>query len=136
MQSAQTFFLGLVNNLLTALIVFIVGIVLSYFLDASLEAKLAICNMALLLSTIILILSNRFYNRRTRLIHVKGHVQQYIVENNTYKHIPDPETFNYLGQVFGFSWKDSDEISDNEFKRLSSGSTLPSVRQLMNNNEL
>jgi hypothetical protein len=129
MRDIKTVFLGIVGNLITPFVVIAAGIAMSFYSSASIELKVAFCNIALLIAAIILILSNRFYHHRVRLIHVKGHIHQYIVENNTYKHIPDPETFNYLGQVLGFDWKDSEEITDDKFRKLSSGSTLPSVRQ-------
>jgi hypothetical protein len=54
---------------------------------------------------------------------------QYLVEGDTCFHIPDPDTFNYLGNFFGFTWNDSrlmlpDEIKNN-FKM---GKALPSIR--------
>lgn len=127
MENLKALFLTIVGNLITPLVVTLGGIAVSYFSPSTSEIKLIIINSALTLSAIILILNNRYAPRRVRLVHVKGHINQYIIENNIYKHIPDPETFDYLGQVFGFDWKDSEEISDDKFKEFSSGSTLPSI---------
>jgi uncharacterized protein with PQ loop repeat len=42
---------------------------------------------------------------------------QYLVQNNTCYHIPDPETFKYLGQIFGFKWADSKPMPLDEIKK-------------------
>ena len=54
----------------------------------------------------------------------------YLVERkNICFHIPDPETFSYLGSYFGFSWKDLEDFSPEEFKRkFVIGRQLPSIR--------
>jgi len=128
MEDIKTVFLAIIGNLITPLLLTLGGIALSYYSSYSFEIKLIIFNTALILSAIILILSNRYAHRRVRLVHIKGHPHQYTIENNTYRHIPDPETLDYLGKLFGFDWKDSEEISDYKFKKFSSGSTLPSIR--------
>lgn len=53
----------------------------------------------------------------------------YLVEEKKCCHIPDPETFNYLGNYFGFSWKDLEDINTDDFKRkFKVGRQLPSIR--------
>ena len=53
----------------------------------------------------------------------------YLAEKNMCFHIPDPETFSYLGSYFGFSWKDLEDVSSNDFKRkFTIGRQLPSIR--------
>ena len=54
---------------------------------------------------------------------------QYLVENDKCFHIPDPDTFNYLSNFFGFTWDDSEEMQPDDIKRkFSLGRTLPSIR--------
>ena len=53
----------------------------------------------------------------------------YLVEKDMCFHIPDPETFNYLGSYLGFSWKDLEDINTDDFKRkFKVGRQLPSIR--------
>ncbi|MGA2317409.1 MAG: hypothetical protein ABSG71_13640 [Thermodesulfobacteriota bacterium] len=53
----------------------------------------------------------------------------YLLEKDICCHIPDPETFNYLGNYFGFSWKDLEDINSDDFKRkFKIGRQLPSIR--------
>jgi hypothetical protein len=53
----------------------------------------------------------------------------YLVEGNKCYHIPDPETFNYLGSYLGFSWNDLEDISADDLKReFTIGRQLPSIR--------
>ncbi len=53
----------------------------------------------------------------------------YLVEGNSCFHIPDPETFNYLGSYLGFSWSDAKEMLPDEIsRRFTIGKALPSIR--------
>jgi|GEM_PF-948192 hypothetical protein len=53
----------------------------------------------------------------------------YVVEKDKCFHIPDPETFNYLGSYLGFSWKDLEDISTDDFRsKFTIGRQLPSIR--------
>ena len=127
-QTFRSVFLGIVSNLITAIIIPVITIALGLYLTVSLESRLAIFNMAFILATILLILNLRFSSRRVRVIrpHEQPHV--YLIEKNIARHIPDSETFNYLGQIYGFDWKDIDMITNDEFKKqFSTGSTFPSI---------
>jgi hypothetical protein len=127
-QTFKSVFLGIVSNLITAIIIPVITIALGFYLTVSLESRLAIFNMALILAAILLILNLRFSPRRVRVIrpHEQPHV--YFIEKNIARHIPDQETFNYLGQIYGFDWKDIDMVTNDEFKKqFSTGSTLPSI---------
>lgn len=127
-QIFRSIFLGIVSNLLTPIMVPIITIVLGLYLTVSLESRLTICNMALILATILLILKLHFSPRRVRVIRTHDQPHVYLIEKNTAKHIPDPETFNYLGQTYGFDWKDIDTITNDEFKKkFSAGSPLHSI---------
>jgi hypothetical protein len=54
---------------------------------------------------------------------------QYLVEGDTCFHIPDPDTFNFLGNFFGFTWRDSQLMLPDEIKRnFKIGKALPSIR--------
>lgn len=54
---------------------------------------------------------------------------RYLVKGNTYSHIPDPPTFEYLGNLFGFSWNDSIPMSSDDIKReFVKGKELPSIK--------
>lgn len=124
----RSVFLGIVSNLITAIIIPLITIALGFSLNISLESKLLFLNMSFILAAIFLILNLRFAKRPFRLIrpHEQPHI--YLVENNIARHIPDPETFNYLGQLYGFDWKDVDQVSNDELKnQFSTGSVLPSV---------
>jgi hypothetical protein len=84
--------------------------------------------MAFILTTILLILNLHFSPRRVRVIRTLEQPHIYLIEKDIARHIPDPETFNYLGQTYGFDWKDIDTITNDEFKnQFSTGSTLPSI---------
>ena len=121
----KSVFLGIISNLITAIIIPVITIALGLFLPISLESKLAISNMALILAAILLILNLHFSSKRVRVIrpHEQPHV--YLIEKNLARHIPDGETFKYLGEIYGFDSKDIDMVTNEEFKRqFSSGSTF------------
>ena len=124
----KVIFLGILSNLITVIIVPVFTIALGLYLTVSLESRLAICNMALVLTAILLILNLRFSPRRVRVIRTHEQPHTYLIEKDIARHIPDGETFNYLGQLYGFDWKDIDTITNEEFKKqFSTGSTLPSI---------
>jgi hypothetical protein len=53
----------------------------------------------------------------------------YLVDGNICSHIPDAETFNYLGGYFGFSWGDAILMLPDEIKRqFVLGTQLPTIR--------
>lgn len=53
----------------------------------------------------------------------------YLVEGNECYHIPDSSTFRYLGSYLGFSWKDLEHITTDDFKRkFTIGRQLPSIQ--------
>jgi hypothetical protein len=112
---------------MTPIIVPIITIALGFYLTVSLESRLTICNMAFILATILLILKLHFSPRRVRVIRTHEQPHTYLIEKNIAKHIPDSETFNYLGQIYGFAWKDIDIITNDEFKKFSTGSALHSI---------
>ena len=127
-QTFRSIFLGIVSNLITVIIVPVITIALGLYLTVSLESRLAICNMALVLTAILLILNLRFSPRRVRVIRTHEQPHTYLIEKDIARHIPDGETFTYLGQLYGFDWKDIDTITNDEFKKqFSTGSTLPSI---------
>ncbi|MEI6627713.1 MAG: hypothetical protein WCL61_03895 [bacterium] len=43
------------------------------------------------------------------------------------RHIPDPDTLEYLGQLKGMNWPDVEIINPEEFKKYTPGSVLPSI---------
>lgn len=65
---------------------------------------------------------------KNKVVHdAYGH--QYLVDGDTINHIPDPETFNYLGSFLGFTWTDSELVGSDEIaSRFKKGRQLPSVR--------
>ncbi|PKN88367.1 MAG: hypothetical protein CVU51_04155 [Deltaproteobacteria bacterium HGW-Deltaproteobacteria-1] len=67
------------------------------------------------------------YPEKVRVIKEYTKPHQYIIKNNIVRHIPDPVTFNYLGQLHGFDWGSSKEIAPDDFKKFSIGSALPSI---------
>ena len=127
-HAVRTVFLGIISSLITAIIIPAITIILGLSLNISLESRLIVFNMALILAVIFLILNQRFSTRQFRLIRPHEHHEVYLVERNIARHIPDEFTFNYLGQLYGFAWKDIDMVTNDEIKKqYSSGSTLPSV---------
>lgn len=127
-HTVKSIIVGIASNLITTIILPVITIALAFYLTVSLESRLAICNMALILTTILLILNIHFSPRRVRVIRTLEQSHAYLVEKNIARHIPDERTFNYLGQIYGFDWKDIDKITDDEFKnQFSTGSTLPSI---------
>lgn len=57
----------------------------------------------------------------------EGH--HYFVQEAACRHIPDPETYEYLGNLIGFSWFDAKPMLFDEIKsKYDIGDPLPSVR--------
>lgn len=52
----------------------------------------------------------------------------YLVEAGSRYHIPDPPTFNYLGEYFGFGWDDAKLMGPDEIKKYPRRRPLPSIR--------
>lgn len=67
------------------------------------------------------------YPEKVRVIKEYTKPHQYIIKNNIVRHIPDPATFDYLGQLHGFDWGSSEGIAPDDFKTFSIGSALPSI---------
>ena len=68
-------------------------------------------------------------NLKTPIQVIKCETYCYLVEGNGCFHIPDPETYNYLGSYLGFSWNDLEIMTPNELKRkFNIGKQLPSIR--------
>jgi uncharacterized membrane protein len=67
------------------------------------------------------------YPERVRVIREFTKPHQYIIKNNIVRHIPDEETFNYLGQLHGFDWGSSEGFAPDDFKQFSIGDALPSI---------
>lgn len=126
-QALRTVLLGIVSNLITPIIPLLISIILSLFLRISLELKLAIFNMGLILVAILIILKLHFSPKRVRVIRVHDHPHIYIIEKNVARHIPNMDTFRYLGELYGFHEQDVETITNDEFKKFSAGSTLPSI---------
>lgn len=124
----REFFFAILGDLITPLIVSAVGFIVALLLSVSFESKLIICNIALGLSIVILILNLRFPSRRIGVIKMFGQQEVYLTEGNGARHIPDPKTLDYLGRIHGLSWGDIQEITPDEFrKRFTRGSMLPSI---------
>lgn len=124
----KSIFLKIVSNLIPTIIVPVFAIALGLYFAVSLESKLAIWNMAFILATFLLILYLHLSPRRVRVVSIHAQPHVYLIEKGIARHIPDPETFNYLGQIYGFDWKDIDMITNDEFKnQFSTGSTLHSI---------
>lgn len=128
-QTAKSIIPALIANLINwAFIVPLISLALGFYLSVSLEAKLAIFNMALVLLVIILILRHQFSPQGVRVIRTQIAVNTYLVKNKVARHIPDAETFEYLGEIYGFHWGNIEMIPHDEFKRqFSTESTLPSI---------
>jgi len=63
-----------------------------------------------------------------RVIRPYEQKHQYLIENNIARHIPDPETFEYLGQLYMFDWDDSERVTHEYFKKnFLKESPLPSI---------
>ncbi|MEN6624477.1 MAG: hypothetical protein ABFD50_23385 [Smithella sp.] len=100
----------------------------SFYPSFSFSEKLSFVNMTLILIAILLILRHHYLIKRIRVVRTHENHPVYLVEKNIARHIPDPETFDYLGQLYGFHWKDVEVFTQEEFKKMfSSGSTLPSI---------
>jgi hypothetical protein len=126
-QAWKSFFLNIISNLITPIILFLISIILGIFLNISLESKLAIVNIALIVVAILIILKLHFSPKRVRVIRVHDHPHIYMIEKNIARHIPNMATFNYLGELYGFHEKDIETITDDEFKKFSRESILPDV---------
>lgn len=54
--------------------------------------------------------------------------RQFLIKNNIARHIPDPPTFEYLGQLYTFDWGTSEGITPDDFNaQFSLDSALPSI---------
>jgi hypothetical protein len=71
--------------------------------------------------------NRKAYPERVRVIREYTKPHQYIIKNNIVRHIPDPATFDYLGQLHGFDWGSSKGIEPDNFRKFSMGSALPSI---------
>jgi hypothetical protein len=131
MQSIKTVFLGIISNIITPLIISLGGVAAGLFTSFSYEIRIAVLNAALSLSIIILILNLRFSPlspQAVRVIKTEITAHTYLVQNNVARHIPDGETFEYLGKLYGFHWGSIETIRHDEFKRqFTTESTLPSI---------
>jgi len=124
----SSIFHGIISSLIAAIILPVISIPLGFYFSVSLESKLIIFNIALVLSA-ILVMNHHFSPQRVRVIRHQAQPHTYLVEKNVARHIPDVETFNYLGQIYGFDWKDVQEITYDKFiKQFSTGSTMPSIK--------
>ncbi len=66
--------------------------------------------------------------QKVRLIQDPASEKCYLVRGKTISHIPDPETFRYLGSYFGFSWANVETVLQDEINRKFTISTpLPSI---------
>lgn len=128
-QAFRSIIPGIVSGLINAAIILpIISIFLGFYLSVSLEAKLAIFNIGLILFAIILTLKFHFTNESVRIIKTQTSHHTYLVKKNIARHIPDGETFEYLGEMYGFHWGKIEVISHDEFTRqFSTDSTLPSI---------
>jgi hypothetical protein len=65
----------------------------------------------------------------TRIIRNPDGGHCYLVEGNTCVHIPDPETFDYLGRYLGFSRAHIKTMTTTEIERkFKIGKQLPSIK--------
>jgi hypothetical protein len=123
-------FMALIPGLINGLIILpLASIFLGFYLSVSLESKLALFSIALILVIIILILRYRFAPERVRVVKTQVAHHTYLIQKNVARHIPDAETFDYLGEIYGFHWGTIETVSHDSFiKRFSVGSMLPSIR--------
>lgn len=128
-QTFRSTISGIISSLInTAIILPIISIFLGFYLTISLEAKLAIFNIGFILFAIILILKFHFAHESVRVIRAQTSHHTYLVQKKIARHIPDEETFNYLGEIYGFHWGKIEVISHDEFtKQFSTESVLPSI---------
>ncbi len=123
----SSIFYGVVSNLIAAVILPVISIIVGIYFSVSLESKLIIFNIAIVLSAII-VMNYHFAPKRVRVVQQQGQPHIYLIEKNIARHIPEPTTFSYLGQIYGFDKKDVEVITYDEFReQFSSGSTLPSI---------
>lgn len=128
-QTARSVVPGIIAGLINgAILLPLIPLALAFYLSVSLEAKLSIANIALILFTIILILRNKFYPQQIRVARSQISHHTYLIQKNVAKHIPDKETFEYLGQIYGFHWGKIEVLPDDVFtKQFFVDSALPSI---------
>jgi hypothetical protein len=127
-NTLKSIFIGIVTNLITPFVIPIIVFLVGLFIPVSVELKIALLNTALLLFLIFLLHYFCFSPRQPRVVRQTDREAIYLVEKRTYRHIPDRETFNYLGQFLGFRWSDIETMTPVEFgKQFSAGSMLPSI---------
>ena len=56
----------------------------------------------------------------------------YLTVDGVCRHIPDPETLEYLGELYDFRPVDIRNVGDDEMKTFSDGCQLPSILQYYN----
>jgi hypothetical protein len=128
-QDLKSILIGIVANLITPFVIPTIVFLVGLLLPVSVESKIALLNTTLLLFLIFLLLHFRFSPRRPRVVRQTDRPEIYLIEERTYRHIPDRETFIYLGQFLGFRWSDVEVMTPVEFgKQFSAGSMLPSIR--------
>jgi hypothetical protein len=128
-QNVKTIIPSIIGGLINWAIILPIGsIFLGFYLSVSLEAKLAMFNGALILLVIILLFRHHFSPHRVRVMKSDRTPHTYLIKDKVARHIPDMETFEYLGQLYGFHQRDIEEIPYNDFtKQFSTESTLPSI---------
>lgn len=128
-QTAKSVIPGIIAGVINyAFIIPLISIAAAFYPSFSFVEKLSFVNMALILFAILLTLRHQYSPQRMRLIRIHETDPVYLIEKNTARHIPDPGTFDYLGKLYGFHWKDVEVITQGEFKnQFSNGSALPSI---------
>ena len=119
---------GVINYAFIIPAISIAGAIYSSYLFIE---KLSIVTIALILVAILLILKNQFFHQQekdVRVIKTITAAETYLVRKNVARHIPDAETFDYLGELYGFHWGNVETIAHEDFNRqFSTDSKLPSI---------
>ncbi len=128
-QTVKSVIPGVIAGLINwAFILPAISIGAAFYPSLSFEAKLSFVNTALILVTILLILRREFSRQRVRVIKTQIAPHTYLVQKNVARHIPDTETFEYLGKIYGFHQGNIETIAHDDFGKLfSTESTLPSI---------
>lgn len=123
----KSFFWGTMASVVGWVVVVVLTFIAALFLNYSVEIKLAIltAGVVLLISMIAYI---HFVPQKIIVLGRHDTQHKYLIDKNTYRHIPDQETFDYLGEYLGFNRNDIVTKEADAIKRMySPGSKIPSI---------
>ena len=128
MKKLNSLLLGILGNFITMFVVSIGAFIGTFYAKFYDQPIISLVNTTLLLFMMFLMLYLHYSPKRPLVVRKAVDSATYLIENHTYHHIPDKQTFEYLGELNGFQWTDIKVLTVEEFEnQFSAGSSLPSI---------